>query len=210
MTHNDMAGIETVEDARQAAKNRAVEDWKGVPERRADFLSFTDTPEYANETLPFLRKLSENAEGMDYYGGLVDVYWNAAHEQVKDNPMSEHDTTDTIDDLRQRIDDDYAADRLTVHEAKEASNCVDRLEELLEDEPTDMVTVRFYPQVWRDDQALTGDPVEYELPREDVVDDDGNLPVDDTEHSDRLAWHEDAPDTAQYWSGPFYVTVSGQ
>jgi hypothetical protein len=67
--------------------------------------------------------------------------------------------------------------------------------------------VTFHPQVWRNDYAITGSETEtYGLPIEDVVMDDGTLP-DGSEASETLAWHDDAPERARKWQGPFFITV---
>jgi hypothetical protein len=69
------------------------------------------------------------------------------------------------------------------------------------------VVVTFHPQIWKDDYAVTGSDTEtYTLPIEDVVMGDGTLP-DDSEATETLAWHEDAPERARNWQGPFFVTV---
>lgn len=72
------------------------------------------------------------------------------------------------------------------------------------------VIVTFHPQIWRNDHAVTGTETEtYALPIEDVLDENGELPESNTDESDELAWHDDAPKRARQWQGPFYVTVGG-
>lgn len=72
------------------------------------------------------------------------------------------------------------------------------------------VRVMFHPQVWVDDRAVTSTDTEtYLVPIGKVLTDDGELFVDDTDASDRLAWIEEAPDRARNWDGPFYVTLDG-
>lgn len=73
--------------------------------------------------------------------------------------------------------------------------------------PADTVRVKFHPQVWRDNYAVTGDPFEFCIPRADATDDDGTLLPDNTAASDRLRDHPNAPKKARKWQGPFYVTV---
>jgi hypothetical protein len=69
------------------------------------------------------------------------------------------------------------------------------------------VVVTFHPQVWRNDYAITGSETEtYTLPIEDVVMNDGTLP-DGSVASETLAWHDDAPERARKWQGPFFVTI---
>lgn len=75
------------------------------------------------------------------------------------------------------------------------------------DPERELVTVRFYPQVWEDDRALTGDPFVFQLPRRDVVNDHGEFPEDNSHESDQLRAHPDAPSEARKWQGPFYVEV---
>lgn len=67
--------------------------------------------------------------------------------------------------------------------------------------------VTFHPQIWKGDHAVTGTDTEtYTLPIEDVVTEDGTLPGG-SEAAEPLAWHEDAPERARKWQGPFFVTV---
>lgn len=71
------------------------------------------------------------------------------------------------------------------------------------------VRVTFYPQLWVDDRAVTGTDTEtYLIPIEKALTDDGELFVDNTDASDRLARVEEAPDRARNWDGPFYVTLN--
>lgn len=70
------------------------------------------------------------------------------------------------------------------------------------------VRVTFYPQLWVDDRAVTGTDTEtYLVPIEKALTDDGELFVDNTDTSDRLARVEEAPGRARNWDGPFYVTL---
>lgn len=71
------------------------------------------------------------------------------------------------------------------------------------------VVVTFHPQIWRNGYAITGTETEtYALPIEDVVLDDGTLPdKSSSEPTETLAWHEDAPERARKWQGPFFVTI---
>jgi hypothetical protein len=77
---------------------------------------------------------------------------------------------------------------------------------LPEVEDADEAVVTFHPQMWKNDYAVSGDSVTYRVPIEDALTDDGNLR---TEHpdTDALAHHENAPEKAQNWYGPFYVTI---
>jgi hypothetical protein len=68
--------------------------------------------------------------------------------------------------------------------------------------------VTFYPQIWADGKAVTGDDTEqFFVPIEDATNEHGNLLEDDTDASDRLRRHSNAPQRAKDWTGPFYVTV---
>jgi hypothetical protein len=67
--------------------------------------------------------------------------------------------------------------------------------------------VKFFPQVWSDNRALTGDPIAFEVPIEDVLDEDGHLLKDNSGATDRLKEHEAAPDRVALWQGPFYVVI---
>jgi len=75
------------------------------------------------------------------------------------------------------------------------------------DESKRQVKVSFHPQVWRDNRALTGDPIEFTVPREDAVNAEGDLYENNSAESDQLRNHENAPEKAQKWQGPFYVTI---
>ena len=64
--------------------------------------------------------------------------------------------------------------------------------------------VQFHPQAWINDYAVAVDP---EGPTEWEV---GAVPEkmeSDTYDSDHLRFHENAPDWAKDWSGPFYVEL---
>lgn len=75
------------------------------------------------------------------------------------------------------------------------------------EEPTEAV-VRFFPQVWDgSDRALTGAPVSFTVPYEDALNGDGELVEDHSHESDQLRHHENAPELAREWAGPFYVVV---
>jgi hypothetical protein len=75
-------------------------------------------------------------------------------------------------------------------------------------EGTTEAVVTFYPQIWRNDRAITGDETEtFTVPIEEAVGDDGELLEDNTDKSGVLAYHENAPERAQNWYGPFYVTI---
>jgi hypothetical protein len=68
--------------------------------------------------------------------------------------------------------------------------------------------VTFYPQIWRNDRAITGDETEtFIVPIEEAVGDDGELLEDSTYKSDELTDNENAPERAQNWYGPSYVTI---
>jgi len=73
----------------------------------------------------------------------------------------------------------------------------------------EVVVVTFHPQIWKDDHAVTGTNTKtYRVPREDaLVPGTDELVPDRSGQSDGLAWHENAPEYAQDWQGPFYVTV---
>lgn len=68
--------------------------------------------------------------------------------------------------------------------------------------------VKFYPQVWSNDYAMTGDPFTFTVPIDDALTPDGTLVEDCTHESDRLREHENAPEKARKWQGPFYVVIS--
>lgn len=71
----------------------------------------------------------------------------------------------------------------------------------------DEAVVTFHPQVWKNDYPITGDDTEtYTVPLEEVLTDDGELP-ETNEETERLAWCENAPERAQNWYGPYYVTI---
>jgi hypothetical protein len=80
---------------------------------------------------------------------------------------------------------------------------------ILEDRPdVTHVRVTFHPQIWHNEHAVTSDDtVTFLVPIEKALTLDGKIVADDTDASDQLAWVEEAPDLAQNWSGPFYVTV---
>lgn len=68
--------------------------------------------------------------------------------------------------------------------------------------------VTVYPQIWHNARAVTSDEKErFKIPIEDATDDDGELLPDDSGESDPLKNHENAPERARKWQGPFYVTV---
>lgn len=73
------------------------------------------------------------------------------------------------------------------------------------------VLVKFYPQAWADDYAVSADPIgrtEWEMPLSEAVTDDGTLPKDDSAESDALKNTEYAPAWVREWTGPFYITTS--
>lgn len=75
-------------------------------------------------------------------------------------------------------------------------------------EVEEWVRVTFYPQIWRNDNAVTSDDKEtFYVPREDATDEEGDLFPDNDWASDRLRRHENAPERAKKWQGPFYVTL---
>jgi hypothetical protein len=80
----------------------------------------------------------------------------------------------------------------------------DELESVLENY---LLEVTFHPQIWLDYRVVTSDDLEtYYVPLDEAVD-EGGIPADDTDASDRLREHEKAPERAQNWQGPFYVTT---
>lgn len=80
-------------------------------------------------------------------------------------------------------------------------------ERTVPDDATEAV-VKFFPQVWQDDYALTGDPERFVVPIEDATDEDGFLFEDDSAESDQLRDHENAPKLARTWAGPFYCAIT--
>lgn len=64
--------------------------------------------------------------------------------------------------------------------------------------------VRFHPQAWVNDYAIEVDPqgkAEWEV---------GDVPdgiADDTYESDEFRSHDNAPQWARDWTGPFYVEI---
>lgn len=74
--------------------------------------------------------------------------------------------------------------------------------------------LRFKPQQWEtragDKYAVqAGEQIEYVVPVEDVLDDDGNLITERTYEMDRLKGHENAPSAVKGWSGPFEIYYNG-
>ena len=75
---------------------------------------------------------------------------------------------------------------------------------------SDTVTVRFLPQAWVNDYAITVDPVgpaTFTVPAGDARDADGDWLEDHSDASDRLRTHEHAPEWIRDWSGPFDVEI---
>ena len=72
---------------------------------------------------------------------------------------------------------------------------------------SEQVRVKFHPQVWDNGYALTGDAFEFTVPRDDAIDEDGELLEDATGESDQLRNHPNAPKKATKWQGPFFVTL---
>jgi hypothetical protein len=82
-----------------------------------------------------------------------------------------------------------------------------RRDEIPPNAETAVVTV--HPQCWHQGRAIESDDVEtFRVPVEDVLV-DGDIVADDSGDSDRLKDHENAPDRARHWQGPFYVTIDG-
>lgn len=76
--------------------------------------------------------------------------------------------------------------------------------------PADATTaeVVFHPQIWHNKRALTSDDLErFEVPIEDATDEKGRLYPDDSQATDSLRDHPNAPERARKWQGPFYVTI---
>lgn len=73
-----------------------------------------------------------------------------------------------------------------------------------------MVKVTFHPQAWQRDYAV---PVDAEglttffVPEEDAKNERGEWRMMDSDESDELARHRNAPKWIREWSGPFYVEV---
>jgi hypothetical protein len=75
-------------------------------------------------------------------------------------------------------------------------------------EEAEEAVVTFHPQIWHDNRAITSDdPERFTVPIEDALTPEGELLEDDTGESDQLRHHENAPERAQQWDGPFYVTI---
>ena len=64
--------------------------------------------------------------------------------------------------------------------------------------------LRFHPQAWINDYAVTGDP---EGPAEFFVEFGGELPDDDSYESDEFRELDGAPEWVRNWSGPFYIEI---
>lgn len=64
--------------------------------------------------------------------------------------------------------------------------------------------VRFHPQAWVHDRTIEVDPPgETEWEVEDIPND----LQDDTDESDELRHHENAPQWVQDWPGPFFIEI---
>ncbi|SDG23553.1 hypothetical protein [Halorientalis regularis] len=71
----------------------------------------------------------------------------------------------------------------------------------------DTAEVGFTPQIPDNGYLYAGDEITFEVPIEDVFDEDGLIP-DCCEASDQLREHENAPRKAKQYPFPFYVTIN--